>query len=97
MKCKGKTSRHHPPMSKVQTVVWIARSPLLLSLVIERMELAGCATAREAGVSEVDGSLAPVSQLLWTRKEIDCVQSNCGPSVGRFTADIPSVCLAFHR
>ena len=43
-------------------------------LVIERLERARCAAARETGVSKV--SLAPVSQLLWTRKERDCVQSS---------------------
>ena len=55
-------------------------------LVIGRLERARCATARETGVSQVEGSaengekvclsLAPVSQLLWTREERDCVQSN---------------------
>ena len=70
-------------------------------LVIERLERTRCATARETGVSKIDGSaknraekrrvplffrpsspfstrpclsLAPVSQLLWTRKERDCVE-----------------------
>ena len=58
-------------------------------LVIERLERARCKTARETGVSPREEwrrgkrkfsprlclSLAPVSQLLWRRKERDCVQT----------------------
>ena len=60
---------------------------LSVLLVIERLERARCATARETGVSKVDGcaarrclSLAPVSQLLWMRKDRDCVQSSDVPA-----------------
>ena len=57
---------------------------LSFHLVIERLEQARCTTARETGVNEIFvllpilrayRSLAPVSQLLWTREERDCVKS----------------------
>ena len=70
---------HHDAKGVAPTALWVdCMQPLLFLLVIERLERAGCATARENGASEVDGRalpLSPVSQLLWTRKESDCVQS----------------------
>ena len=67
--------------------------PLSFLLVIERLVQARCTIARGTGVSEVDGrasspfsarlclALAPVSQLLWTRKERGFVRPSTGTKV----------------
>ena len=66
------------------------RLSLSFLLVIERLEGARCATARETGVSKVDGR-APASQLLWTRKENDCVQSRQWCTTEIYVFDVTSV------
>ena len=60
------------------------QSPSFL-LVIERLEGARCATAREIGVGEVDYQL-----YCWTpRKERECMQSSgMGALVGRMSSQI---------
>ena len=75
----------HPTQAHVNTLAVDCTQPLSFLLVIERLERARCATARETGISKVDGrarfsarlclSLAPVPHLLWTRTERGCVQS----------------------
>ena len=59
-------------------------APFFSPFVIERLGRARCATARETGVSKVDGcaengevgcASRSLQSLLWTRKERDCVQS----------------------